>query len=164
MSFFSAFAVSFGSMLLMAALIASWLFRSSGAPLIAKLAVPALIVALACATPYQVNAMLGFPVSAQFALLPARAELIAFVAQDNDARVDLWLRQGDAPPRAYEITLDDKLEQTLRDALTKLRHGGRVMLVKARLGTKRVGGIEQSAGDEPGYEVDDSAFSLPSKG
>jgi hypothetical protein len=163
-SFFSAFTVSFGSMLLMAALIASWLFRSSGAPLVVKLAVPTLIVALACATPYQVNAMLGFPVSVQLALLPARAELVAFVAQDNDARVDLWLRQGSAPPRAYEITLDDKLKKTLRDAQSKLHHGGRVMLVKTRLGTKRAGGIEQSARDEPGYEVDHSAFSLPSKG
>jgi hypothetical protein len=59
-SFFSAFAASFGSMLLMAALISSWLFRFATAPLVAKIAVPALIVALACATPYQVNAMLGF--------------------------------------------------------------------------------------------------------
>jgi hypothetical protein len=163
-SFFSAFAASFGSMLLMAALMASWLFRSSGAPLVAKLAVPALIVALACATPYQVNPMLGFPISAQLAMLPPRAELIAFVVQDNDVRVDLWLRQGNAPPRSYEITLDNNLKKTLRDAESKLRHGGRVMLVKARLGTKRAGITEQSARDEPGYEVDDTAFSLPPKG
>jgi hypothetical protein len=71
-NFFSAFAASFGSMLLVAALIASWLFRSSAAPLIAKIAVPALIVALACAAPYQVNAMLGFPTTALPATLPAR--------------------------------------------------------------------------------------------
>jgi len=151
-------------MLLTAAFIASWLFRSSGAPLVAKLAMPALIVAFACATPYQVNAMLGFPVSAQLAMLPTRAELIAFVAQDKDGRVDLWLRQGDAPPRAYEIPLDDKLKKTLRDGQSKLRHGERVMLVKARLGTKRAGIDEHSARDEPGYEVDDTAFSLPPKG
>ena len=99
-SFFSAFAASFGSMLLMGALVASWLFRSSSAPLVAKIVVPALMVALACVAPYQVNAMLGFPMSASLATLPARAELIAFVAQDSDARVDLWLRQGGAPPRA----------------------------------------------------------------
>ena len=65
MNFFSAFAASFGSTLLMTALIGAWLFRSSTAPLIAKIAVPALIVALACATPYQVNAMLGLPISAR---------------------------------------------------------------------------------------------------
>ncbi|HTV28744.1 MAG TPA: hypothetical protein VMF32_13245 [Xanthobacteraceae bacterium] len=163
MSFFNAFAVSFGSMLLMAALIASWLFRSSDAPLVAKLAIPALIVALACATPYQVNSMLGFPVSSQLAMLPARAELIAFAARDDDARVDLWLRQGNAPPRAYEITLDDNLTETLRDAQRKIRHGGRVMLVKARLRTKRAGIAEQNTRNELGYEVDDRAFSPPPK-
>ena len=84
MNFFSAFAASFGSTLLMTALIGAWLFRSSTAPLIAKIAVPALIVALALSTPYQVNAMLGLPISAPPATLPAYAELIAFVAHDDD--------------------------------------------------------------------------------
>ena len=162
-SFFSAFATSFGSMLLMGALIAAWLFRSSDAPLVAKIAVPTLVVALACATPYQVNAMLGFPISAPLATLPARAELIAFVTQDNDARVDLWLRQGGAPPRAYETALNDKLKQILRNAQSKLGHGGRVVLVKTQSRTKRTGVTEQRPSDEPGYELDDSAFSLPQK-
>jgi hypothetical protein len=163
MSFFSAFTTSFGSMLLMAALIASWLLRSSDAPLIAKMAVPTLIVVLACATPYQVNKMLGFPISAPLLTLPTHAELIAFVAQDDEARVDLWLRQGDAPPRAYETTLDDKLRQTLRRAQSRLGHGERVLLVKARSDSKRTGVIEQHAPDGSGYELDDSAFSLPPK-
>jgi hypothetical protein len=162
-SFFTAFATSFGSMLLMLALIASWLFRSSGAPVVVKIVVPGVIVALACATPYQVNAMLGFPFSAPLTALPARAELVAFVAVDNDARVDLWLRQGGAPPRAYETMMNDKLKQILRHAQSKLGHGGRVMLVKTQPGTKRTGVTEQRASDEPGYQLDDSAFSLPQK-
>jgi hypothetical protein len=162
-NFFGAFAASFGSMLLIGALMASWLFRSSGAPLVAKIVVPSLIVALACVTPYQVNAMLGFPISAPLATLPNRAELIAFVAHDNDARVDLWLRQGSAPPRAYETTLDDKLKQTLRDAQNRIGHGGRVMLVKSRLKTRQADVTEPRAPNEPGYELDDSAFSLPPK-
>jgi hypothetical protein len=161
--FFSAFAASFGSMLLVAALIASWLFRSSAAPLIAKITAPALMVALACATPYQVNAMLGFPISAPPATLPAHAELIAFVAHDDDTRVDLWLRQSSAQPRAYETTLNDKLKRTLREAQSRFGHGGRVMLVKARLGMKRTGVTEQRAPDDPGYELDDSVVSLPPK-
>lgn len=163
MNFFSAFAASFGSMLLMAALIASWLFRSSTAPLIAKISVPALIVALACATPYQVNAMLGFPISASPATLPARAELIAFVAHDNDARVDLWLRQSNAPPRAYETTLNDQLKRTLHEAQSRLDHGRRVMLVKPRPRTKPTGIAEHRASDDPSYELDDSVLSLPPK-
>jgi hypothetical protein len=161
-NFFSAFAASFGSMLLLTALIGAWLFRSSAAPLMAKIAVPALIVVLACATPYQVNAMLGFPVLAPPATLPAHAELIAFVAHDEDTRVDLWLRQSDAPPRAYETTLDNKLKRTLRDAQSRLGHGGRVMLVKAGLRTRRTGVAEQRLPDDSSYELDDS-FSLPPK-
>ena len=164
MSLFSAFDTCFGSMLLMTALIASWLFRSSGAPLIAKMAVPTLAVLLACVTPSQVNTMLGFPISAPPATLPSHAELIAFVARGDDARVDLWLRQGDAPPRAYETTLDDKLRQTLRKAQSRLGHGKRVSLVKAHLNAKRTDVTEQRAPDDPGYELDNSAFSLPPKG
>ncbi|MGB7974761.1 MAG: hypothetical protein WCF81_10535 [Roseiarcus sp.] len=163
MNFFSAFAASFGSTLLMIALIGSWVFRSSAAPLIAKIVVPALIVALACATPYQVNAMLGLPILAPPATLPAYAELIAFVAHDDDPLVDLWLRQRNAPPRAYETTLDNRLKRILREAQSRLSRGERVMLVKARLGTKRTGAEEQRAPDEPGYELDDSFFSLPAK-
>jgi hypothetical protein len=163
LNFFSAFAVSFGSMLLIIALIGAWLFRSSAAPLIAKIAVPALIVTLACATPYQVNAMLGFPVSAPPATLPAQAELIAFVAYDDDTRVDLWLRQSNALPRAYETTLDNKLKRTLREARSRLDHGGRVMLVKARLRKKRTGVEQQDMPEDPSYELDDSFFSLPLK-
>ena len=162
-NFFSAFAASFGSMLLMIAIISSWLFRSSTAPLIAKIAVPALIVALACVTPYQVNAVLGLPISAPPASLPTYAELIAFVAHDDDPLVDLWLRQRNAPPRAYETTLDNKLKRILREAQSRLSRGERVMLVKARLGTKRTSAKEQRAPDEPGYELDDSFFSLPPK-
>jgi hypothetical protein len=162
-NFFSAFVASFGSMLLMTALIGAWLFRSSAAPLIAKIAIPALIVALACATPYQVNAMLGFPVSASPATLPAHAELIAFVAHDDDTRVDLWLRQSNALPRAYETPLDNKLKRTLREAQSRLGHGGRVVLVKARLRTKRTGVEELRTSDDNSYELDDSFFSLPPK-
>jgi hypothetical protein len=162
-NFFSAFVASFGSMLLMTALIGAWLFRSSAAPLIAKVTIPALIVALACATPYQVNAMLGFPVSMSPAALPSRAELIAFVAHDDDTRVDLWLRQSNSLPRAYETTLDNKLKQTLREAQSRLGRGGRVMLVKARLRTKRTGLEERRMLDDLSYELDDSFSSLPTK-
>ena len=157
MSFFSAFAASFGSMLLMAALIASWLFRSSCAPLVAKIVVPTLIVALACATPYQVNAMLGFPISAPLATLPAHAELIAFVAQDDDTRVDLWLRQGDAPPRAYETALDNKLKRTLREAQSRLGHGERVMLVKARPDAS-----EPASSSSAHRTIPDTSWTIPS--
>ena len=163
MNFFNAFAASLGSMLLMTALTGAWLFRSSAAPLIAKITVPALVVVLACTTPYQVNTMLGFPIFAPPATLPAHAELIAFVVHDDDARVDIWLRQGNAPPRAYESALNENLKRTLREAKSRLDRGGRIMLVKASVGTKRAALTEQPAPDEANYELDDSYSSLPPK-
>jgi hypothetical protein len=147
----------------MTAVIASWLFRSSAAPMIAKIAVPALIVALACATPYQVKPMMGFPISVSPAALPAYVELIAFVAQDDDTRVDLWLRQSSAPPRAYETKLNDKLKRTLREAKSRLDRGERVILVKSHLRTKLAGTTDWREQDDPSYELDDFAFSLPPK-
>ena len=163
MNFFNAFTASFGSMLLINAVIGAWLFRSSAAPLIAKIALPALIVALACATPYEVNTILGFPILTPPATLPAHAELIAFVAHDDDERVDLWLRQSNAPPRAYESALNENLKRILREAKSRLERGGRVMLVKASRGTKRAGLTEQPARDDATYELDDSFFSFPRK-
>ena len=159
MNFFSVFAASLGSMLLMTAIIGSWLFRFSTAPLIAKIAVPALIVALACVTPYQVNAMLGLPISAPPASLPAYAELIASVAHDDDLLVDLWLRQRNTP---HAPMLNNNLKRILHDAQSRLSRGERVMLVKT-LGTKRTDAKELRAPDEPDYELDDSFFSLPPK-
>ncbi len=163
MNFFSAFAASFGSMLLMTALIGSWLLRFSTVPLIAKIGVPALIVALACATPYQVNTMLGLPISAPPATLPAYAELIAFVAHNDGQLVDLWLREAEAPPRAYETPLNNELKRILREAQSRLSHGERVMLKKASLGTKQTGAKDQGAQGAPGYELDDPLLSLPQK-
>ncbi len=162
MNFFSAFVASFGSLLLMTAIIGSWLFRFSTAPLIAKIGVPALIVAIACVTPYQVNVMLGLPISAPPASLPAYGELIAFVAHDDVPLVDLWLRQRNAPPRAYETVLNNKFRRILLQAQSRLNRGERVMLVKA-LATERTDAKDQRAPDEVGYELDNSFFSFPPK-
>lgn len=159
MTFFAVFTLSFGSLLLLTALIAAWLFRSASAPLLAKITVPALAVGLACAAPYQVNAMLGFPFSAPASALPQHAELIAYVAHDEDKLVDLWMRDGRSPPRAYETELDDKLKKTLREAQDRMGKGGRVMLVK---GKPKKGGVTYQASD-PGYELDESMFMLPAK-
>ena len=107
MTFFSAFSLSFGLLLVLMTAMASWTFRTANAPLIAKLVIPASIFTLACATPNAMNSLLGFPVTVAFAALPARAALVAFVAHDGERVVDLWLRQGDAAPRAYETPLDE---------------------------------------------------------
>jgi len=166
-TFFNAFALSFGLLLAGLVLIAAWIFRTATAPLAAKLALPALLVALGCLTPYEVNSMLGLPRMAALAALPDRAELIAFVAHDEDKRADLWLRVEDAPPRAYEIAIDEAMKKLLQDARDRKEHGGRVMLVKrAEHAAKETGrqGVTNQRSADPVYAIDDSAFVLPNKG
>jgi hypothetical protein len=127
----------------------------------------ALLVALGCLTPYEVNSMLGLPRTAALAALPDRAELIAFVAHDEDESADLWLRVENAPPRAYEIAIDEAMKKLLRDARDRKEHGGRVMLVKrAEHADKNTGhqGVTKQRSGDPGYAIDGSAFALPDKG
>jgi hypothetical protein len=165
-TFFNAFSLSFGLLLAGLALIAAWMFRTAAAPFAAKLALPALLVALCCLTPYQINSMLGLPRMAALAALPDRAELIAFIALDGDKSADLWLRVEDTPPRAYEIALDEAMKKVLRDARDRQTHGARVMLVRraehADKETRRPGVTEQPSGD-PAYTIDDGAFVMPKK-
>jgi hypothetical protein len=164
-SFFSEFALAFGLGLVLIGVVAAWLFRTTNAPLAVRLAVPALIVGDCCATPYAVNAMLGLPVTASIASLPDRAALIAFVPNDEDHRVDLWLRAGDKPPRAYEVGLDDKLKKTLRDAEQRQARGQRVVLSRHTPGAAdRPGDMRRSANDDESYVIDESAMTdLPPK-
>ena len=167
MTFFNAFALSFGLLLAGLALVAAWMFRTATAPLAVKLALPALLVALCCLTPYEINSMLGLPQTATFAALPERAELIAFVAHDEEKRADLWLRVEDAPPRAYEIATDEAMKKLLRDARDRKEHGGRVLLVKrAEHPNKRTGhpGPTEQQSADPAYTIDDNAFAFPNKG
>jgi hypothetical protein len=167
-TFLDTFALSFGLLLAGLAVIAAWIFRTAAAPLAAKLALPAILVALGCLTPYEINSMLGMPRMSVLTALPDRAELIAFVARDEDKRADLWLGVGDdAPPRAYEIAIDEAMKKLLRDARGRKEHGERVMLVKraehAAKETGHPGVTEQRAGGSA-YTIDDSAFALPNKG
>ena len=167
MSFFAAFALSFGLMLALVSTIAAWLFRTSGASLISKLALPAILTALACYTPLAVKAMLGFPEPSSFESLPDMAELVAFVPNDEAHSVDLWLIAG-GPPRAYETALDERMKKTLRQAREEMDKGRPVMLRKRGSRTVPPGGLPSSmtnilTDDHVEYELDPSAFSPPPK-
>jgi hypothetical protein len=172
MSPFSSFALSFGSLLALMALIAAWLFRTASAPLWAKVAIPSVAVALSCYAPFAISRMMGFPVPVGFDGLPDRAELVAFVPHDEEKRVDLWLRpstgSGDEAPRAYETVLDAKLKETLREAERAMGHDGRAVLTKRGAKDGKGGlGAQDRLGigdDEQMYVLDPSAVSaLPSK-
>jgi hypothetical protein len=166
MTFYSAFVVSFGLLLALMATIAAWLFRTSGAPLAAKVALPAILVALACYAPLAVNSMLGLPVTASFASLPDHAELVAFVPRDAEKRVDLWLRCDGGVPRAFEVTLDAGMKRTLREAREQMGRGRPAMLAKRGLNRRGRGvGDPLGIGDEAQeYVLDRRALSaLPAK-
>jgi hypothetical protein len=173
MSPFSSFALSFGSLLAIMALIAAWLFRTASAPLWAKVAIPSLAVALSCYTPFAISSMMGLPVPVGFDGLPDRAELVAFVPFDEEKRVDLWLRprsstgsEGDEP-RAYETALTAQMKQTLREAVAETGRGRPAMLMKRGTDRKKGQPGGQDAlglGDnQQMYVLDPSPMGLPPK-
>lgn len=165
MTFLSAFVLSFGTMLAAVAVVAGWLFRTTPASLWMKLVLPAAIVALACYAPLAVNALLGLPAVVGFGELPARAELIAFVAHDKEGLADLWLKEGDIP-RAYETALDHQMKKVLAEAAARTARGERTMLTKR--GTAERSALPAAeAPDETHsatqYRIDDKAFAPPNK-
>lgn len=162
MTFFSTFTLTFGAMLALIALMAAWLFRTASAPLAAKLVVPVLLVALACSAPFEVNSMMGLPITASVNALPEKAELVAFVSRDDDKVVDLWLRSGDTPPRSYETRLDARMKKTLREAQDEKEQGRPAFLSKRKQKVGDPSGLGDR--DQTEYVLDDSVRSaLPPK-
>src|SRR5260370_36017024 len=124
-----------------------------GAPLAAKLAVPAALVALACYAPFAVNSMLGFPVSAGLYALPDRAELVAFFPHDEEGLVDLWLSVGASAglaPRAYLTDLGASMKETLRRARERHRNGQTPLLAKRGKGPSTSSGQALHSRRPPG--------------
>jgi hypothetical protein len=143
------------------AVMASWLFRSSNAPMVAKIGLPILIVAGACVTPVEVNPMMGLPVTASVKALPDHAELVAFLPHDDAKLVDLWLRCDQGPPRAYETQLDKRMKKTLREARQAMDNGRPAMLAKRKGSAGVTNGLPD---DEVQYVLDESVRStLPPK-
>ena len=163
MTLFNSFVGTFGLLLLFTTGVSAWVYRSSTAPIGAKLIVPACLVLLAVLTPFRVLTLMGYPMPASMRDMPQRAELLAFLPYDDDKRVDLWLREGNAQPRAYDIELTDAMKKTLRQAQSEQEQGNQVMLAKkGKVGTPRQGYIDIDGGDAP-YELSPDAFALPSK-
>jgi hypothetical protein len=161
MTFFSAFTLTFGLMLALMAVMAAWLFRSSSAPLWAKVGLPILVVALACVTPLEVNPMMGLPITAAVETLPDRAQLIAFLPHDETQVVDLWLSCDQGLPRAYETRLDERMKKTLREARQEMDNGRTAILAKRKSVAGSTNGL---ADDQTQYVLDDSVRStLPPK-
>ena len=158
MTFFSQFALAFGLMLGLTAVIAGWVFRSSTAPLAYKIVLPTALMGLACAAPFMVAPMMGLPVSATLGSLPEKAELLAFLPHDETHLVDLWLLSGQGPPRSYETLLDEKMKKTLREAQNEMSQGRPAMLKKQA--GKATGRRAQSSGDYADLPDDQTEYVL----
>ena len=167
MTVFSTFALSFGALLACMAVVAAWLFRTASAPMAVKMVVPLSAVALACYTPFKVNALLGYPAAVTFRELPEKAELVAYIPQDEAGLVDLWLRLDPSlPPRAFETRLTSGMKAALRAASTALMRGRPVALKKTDGSDGRPKGADKFGigDDDSGYVLDESAMSaLPAK-
>ena len=161
MSFF-AFALSLGAFLALMAVMASWLLRTSSAPFWVKIAIPVLAVVSAIVAPWQAIQMMGWPIMVRFSDLPPQAELLAFMPVDERHNlVDLWMRVGQAAPRAYEIVMDESMKSTLREAGQRLGRGDRVKMVKGH--ARHDGGVMDIDTPEAPDVLSDDAFSTPDK-
>jgi hypothetical protein len=149
--------LSLASLGAFAAVVLSWLFRQTSAPLWLKVSGPTAAVIAACSLFFTGADLLGYPAPVSESALPDHAELLAFVPHDDAKLVDLWLIApspwGDAP-RAYETELTQRMKATLRAAQEAMEHGGRVTLAHA----KATGNSHYS--DQLGIGDDDSRYVL----
>lgn len=153
-----------GAFLALMAVVAAWLFKSASAPFAFKIIIPISLMALACATPFQLPSILGWPVETTLASLPQQAELIGFVPHDDEKKVVLWLmREGVKEPRAYEVEETDALKKTLASAKKAQAAGQRTELAKGG-GKPRSPAYMNLDGGEAPYELLPDALHLPSKG
>ena len=159
MTLFNSFIGTFGLLLLFTTGVTAFVFKSSTAPFAVKFVVPVCLVFLTCFTPYRVRELMGYPTTDA---PPAKAELVAFFAHDDDTRVSLWLREGSQLPRAYDIPLDAQTKEALRAAMGKLGRHERVGLKQGKRG-KAHGFFDFDTPPAP-FAIDENAFSLPKKG
>ncbi len=149
--------LTLGALLAFAAVTLGWLFRLTSAPLLMRIAAPAIAVAAGCYVPWSINALLGYPVAVAERDLPDAAELVAFTPHDETGAVDVWLLlPSDRDPRAYATNLTPNLKRALREAQQAMAHGAVAQL-------KRIGGKPGDAsrhGDTYGIGDDDSHWTL----
>jgi hypothetical protein len=116
MSNFIPFLLTFGIELVALALLVSWIFRTTKAPVATKIFLPLAVVGFAILTPFQVRPLMGLPVE-------------AFWPDDEAGRVDLWILDAGAT-RAYKVPIDEKLQAALTAARESLENGEPVHLRK----------------------------------
>ena len=163
----SSFALCLGIFLTISAAVSGLVFRLTPIPLAIRLAVPAVLVVLACWIWKEVPSILGYPVVTAYEALPQKAELIAFIPHENvtPKTVDLILSENGGDPRMYRTELTEGIKKMLKDAADEQRKGNRTEIGKKKLAKKPAGQayVDTDGGEAP-YELLDNAFALPHKG
>lgn len=108
------------------------LFRTSGWPMLVKVAVAIAFGILACWQPLSTRAILGTPQPRSMSELPDRFQLLAEQSAD-DKNFDLWIKSASEPtPLAVTIVPDAQMRATLRSAAQKLGEGQPVFINRER--------------------------------
>jgi hypothetical protein len=117
------FAFEAGGAWAIATVIGAWTFRSSSAPIWAKIALPVAMMALGISAPWKVDALLGMPRRAVCEDLPKSFELVGFSANDQEHRAYLWIKTG-AEPVSYDVPLGKGMAAGLLAARTVIAREG----------------------------------------
>lgn len=104
------------------------LFRTSGWPMLVKVAVAIAFGVLACWQPLSTSAILGYPQVRDMSELPDEFQLLAEHSLD-DKNFDLWIATAEQPaPLAVTVVPDKAMRQALRQAQQKLAGGAPVFI------------------------------------
>lgn len=125
----NSFLILIGATLTLMTVMAAWAFKSSSAPLWAKVLLPLTIVAASCVAPIALNLTAGCPVSITFEQLPGCFDLMAFSANDEEKRVSIWIIEGKST-RAYELPIDRRVVSGLKIFMEEGQPGVSLRLCK----------------------------------
>ena len=131
---FLAFAIRLGAWFLAASIMIAWIFRTSGASLMARIIMPIALVALGISLPFSIREMMGYPIDTKVDAIPASSKLVAFVEHDRDNVVDLWLQEAHESPRAYRVPEDELMKKSMAEAHKRLKDGAPVYVLQSNGG------------------------------
>ncbi len=130
-----------GACAVVIAVMAAWAFRSSAAPLWARLVLPVAAVAAACLVPYLDASLADEHRVTTLDKMPSCFAILALRAHDADGTVDLWV---EGSGRLVNLPMDG-IKDTLRDVQTALRKGEpKVKICKQ---SSQAGGAGSSTGE-----------------
>lgn len=118
-----------GLLLASAAVIVGWALRRSSAPILAKVLAPAALASVAIAAPWLINSMQGTAKTTTFEAL-AHCINIAAVVPDDASKSATMLISENGGLVAYQIVIDDRIRDGLKEVIDALNRGDPAVLCK----------------------------------